>query len=221
MSHDEYAVEPIRGLPERPPEGEHIIWQGRPTWQGLAVRAFHARKIAIYFVLVWCGFAAYDAGRGDYAAMAEHAWRLAIPAVLALAVVSLLAWLYARMTVYTITSARLVIRSGIALPMTINVPFAQVESADCKSYRDGTADLPVRVARGQNSSYMILWPNVRPWQFRRPEPMLRAVADGEQAAGVLAEALAEHAAPADDEAPRVQAAAAVDSDINERQRAIA
>ena len=29
MSHDDFAAEPINGLPELPPRGEVILWQGR------------------------------------------------------------------------------------------------------------------------------------------------------------------------------------------------
>ena len=39
MSHDDFAIEPIPGLPERPPQGEEILWQGRPNWWALAKSA--------------------------------------------------------------------------------------------------------------------------------------------------------------------------------------
>ncbi|MEO1362599.1 MAG: PH domain-containing protein, partial [Pseudomonadota bacterium] len=33
MPHDDFEIEPVAGLPEAPPEGEQILWQGRPdTW---------------------------------------------------------------------------------------------------------------------------------------------------------------------------------------------
>ena len=31
MSHDDFKFEPVRGLPEALPEGEHILWQGSPV----------------------------------------------------------------------------------------------------------------------------------------------------------------------------------------------
>ena len=31
MSEDDFAVEPIEGLPELLPKGEVILWQGRPN----------------------------------------------------------------------------------------------------------------------------------------------------------------------------------------------
>ena len=44
--HDSRAVS---GLPEPLPAGERMIWQGKPDWRALALRAFHVRKVAIYF----------------------------------------------------------------------------------------------------------------------------------------------------------------------------
>jgi hypothetical protein len=53
----EYTSEPVRGLPENLPEGEHILWQGGPKWTALAVRALHVRAVAIYFALLAVWFA--------------------------------------------------------------------------------------------------------------------------------------------------------------------
>ncbi len=46
---DDFAFEPIRGLPEMPPEGERILWQGSPDWRALAWRVFHIREVTFYF----------------------------------------------------------------------------------------------------------------------------------------------------------------------------
>ena len=55
MSHDDFAFEPQRGLPERLPAGEHILWQGSPQPWRIAVEALSIKWIAGYFVLlaVW------------------------------------------------------------------------------------------------------------------------------------------------------------------------
>ena len=49
----EHEFEAAPGLPELLPEGEHIVWQAAPDWKQLAIHAFHVRKIAIYFSLMW------------------------------------------------------------------------------------------------------------------------------------------------------------------------
>ena len=70
MSRDLPDMEPIAGLPERPPEGEEILWQGRPDWWGLALRVCHIRKVAIYFAVLvaWRGATALWDGAGASAA---------------------------------------------------------------------------------------------------------------------------------------------------------
>ena len=217
MSHDEYATEPVPGLPENLPDDEHLIWQGQPTWRALAVRAFHVRKLVVYFVALWAAFALYYVFQGQYAVIATVALRLVIPLVLGVAVLCGLAALYARMTIYTITNRRVVIRSGVALPISVNVPFAQVLSAGSFHHSDETSDIALEVAADQNASYVVLWPNVRPRYFRRPQPMMRGVADGRRAADLLAGVLKEFVATDDDddELPRIDVASADQAESTE------
>jgi len=193
----EHEFEPVRGLPAELPAGERMLWQGAPRWRSLAVQAFHVRKVAVYFVLL----AAFQAAAvlADGSTLAEAAvassW-LVVLGVAAVALLATLAWLAARGTVYTLTDRRVVMRFGIALPMTVNLPFTVVESAAAGRRSDGTFDLALTLARGTRVGYLVNWPNVRPWHFSRPEPMLRALPDGERAAALLAEALAAYARPA-------------------------
>ncbi len=51
-------------------------------------------------------------------------------ATAAILILSLLAYLIARTTIYSITSRRVVMRFGVALPMTVNIPFKAIRSAD-------------------------------------------------------------------------------------------
>ena len=45
-----------RGLPERLPEGERLLWQGAPDWRRLALHVFHVRGLALYFagIIAYC-----------------------------------------------------------------------------------------------------------------------------------------------------------------------
>ena len=38
-------------------------------------------------------------------------------------------------------------------------------------------------------SYLLLWPHIRPWRLRAPEPMLSSIPDAAKVAAKLAEAL--------------------------------
>lgn len=192
MIRDEH--EPVRGLPEPLPPGERLLWQGSPSWTALARRALHVGQLAVYFGLLLLWRAASGlAGGEDPAALALAVAKLTLLALTALAVLSLIAWMTARVTVYTVTSARVVLRFGVALPLVINLPFKRVAAAAFRTYPDGTGDIPLRLVAGDSPrrlGYLHLWPHARPWRLRSPEPMLRCVPDAERAAAVLARALA-------------------------------
>ena len=181
----------VEGLPEPLPAGERIITQARPCWRSLAIHAFHARKIAVYClaILAWRIGSALAAGRGVGAAFADGA-AVAPIALAGMALPLLLAWAYARTSIYTITDRRLVLRAGVALPMTFNLPYSQIKSAALRLYADGTGDIPVHLAGDTRLAFAHLWPYVRPWRINHPEPMLRAVADARAVGQALAHALA-------------------------------
>ena len=136
MGMTEYEDEPVEGLPEHLPEGETMVWQGRPTVAAMAKRVFYIPHLAVYFGLLIAGHTVYRLMEGVSAAqvMGTFVWQ----AGLATTVVVLLLWLaraYARSVLYTLTSERLVIRSGVALPMMVNIPIEQITAADLRVYR--------------------------------------------------------------------------------------
>lgn len=186
----EHDYEPTPGLPEDLPEGEHILWQGAPDWKSLAIRAFHARKVAIYCIVLmaWHFYGRiYD---GYSVAMAVNA--LMIPVLLTIAVTALLtglAWLSARTTIYTITNRRIVMHAGIALTLDINIPFKRLAEGNLKLHRDGTGDVILKIAGNDRIAYAHLWPHVRRWRFRRPEPMLRCIPKPQEVAEILGRAV--------------------------------
>ena len=95
------------------------------------------------------------------------------------------------MTTYTITTHRVLIRMGIALPMTLNLPYAEVETAGLRVRADGSGDIALKLAdQGRKLSWFLLWPHARPFRFGKAEPLLRALSDGERAGAILSEALA-------------------------------
>lgn len=184
----------IKGLGEPLPEGERLLWQGAPRWQSLFVHAFHGRKFVVYFgaiLLLRAAFAVAD-GASLGGALVSAAFLLPLVAI-ALGVIALLAWLSARTTIYAITDRRIVLRVGIVLSLTLNVPFRLVEAAGVRTYRDGTGDLPFEYGGDTYIAWLHLWPHVRPWRFTRAQPMFRSIADAPRVAELLSRALAEHA----------------------------
>ena len=187
----EHEHEPVPGLPAELPAGERILWQGAPDVHALALRAFHVRKVAAYFglLLAWRFASALVEGEGLAASLAHALWLLPL-ALLGLALLGGMAWHGTRTTLYTITTRRVVMRFGLALPMTINIPFAIIESAGLRGWPDGTGDLTLELGGDGRIAYLHLWPHARPWMLRRPEPMLRGLAQPQAVAALLADALA-------------------------------
>jgi Bacterial PH domain len=177
----EYEIEPIRGLPGDLPEGEHILWQGTPSWRRLARDAFKTRWVAGYFaaLLLW---AAVDGNASGFA------MTLLVGAA-GVALLHVLAWLAARATVYTITNRRVVFRFGIALPKCVNLPMSAIAGAGLKRNADGTGDIPLALSGAHRLGYVQFWPHARPWKVTAPEPMMRALPDVASVAALLSNAL--------------------------------
>ena len=183
----EHGREPIPGLPALLPKGEHILWQGAPDWKQFAVRAMHVRKVAIYFgaLFAWRLI--------EQPAFGSHLGFLAVSG-LGLSLLTLLAWLMARSALYTITNRRVVMRFGIALPLSINLPFGVIERIDLRAYNGSAGDIAILPQMNRRLSYTVMWPHVRPWRFSPLQPMLRALPDAAAAAEILVDAISPTAA---------------------------
>ncbi len=185
--HDEEAQ---RGLPERLPDDEQLIWQGSPDWKSMAVQVFHVRKVALYLVAMMLarGFAV-GAEAGIVSGVVAAIWLVPLFAV-AIAGLMILAYMSARDTLYTITSKRLVMRIGIALTITYNIPLKKIHSAGMAKRQGDVGDIALTLASGNKIAFINLWPHVRPWRLSNPEPMLRCVPNAELAAQKLSSAWA-------------------------------
>lgn len=185
--HDDFATEPVKGLPERPPLGEELLWQGRPNSFALARDAFKVTWIAGYFVAlaIWRASVASDGSVASViAVMLPY---LAIGAV-ACGLLYAIAVVQARSTVYTVTTARVAMRIGAALTVTLNVPFKQIGAATLATHRNGVGTIALETLGETRISYLVCWPHVRPWRFAKTQPSLRCIPDAANVAKLLAEA---------------------------------
>ncbi len=173
----EYGSEPVRGLPGFLPEGEHILWQAAPDWKAMVASALHIRLSAAYFAAI-VGWALM---RGDMATAGGVS-------MLALAVMAMLvafSWGVARTTLYTLTNRRIVLRIGVALNKCINLPLAEIETANLKMLGGGHGSIVLALKGMPRLGYLMLWPHVRSLRFVRPQPMLRAIPDARNVAQML------------------------------------
>ena len=205
MSHDDFQVEPIKGLPERPPEGEEILWQGRPSTWALAREALNLYWVIGYFgvLAAWRFVSVVDLlPLGQAIGATVPVVALGIVVCVLLYVIALV---QARSTVYTITNARVAMRIGAALTLTLNLPYREVGTAALDLRRDGTGTIALDTTGDTKLSYLVIWPHARPWHFGATQPALRCIPDAKSVAKILAEA-----AQARIDMPRVVRTAAFD-----------
>jgi len=186
--HDDFAFEPVRGLPERPPKSEIILWQGSPSTLALARDAYGLNWVLGYFALIILWRAIVGSIDGGWAGAFAFGLPYAILAGMATVVILGLAWVAARTTVYTVTTARVAMRIGAALTVTLNVPFRQISAASLDLRGNGTGTIALETLGDTKFSYLMLWPHLRPWHARKPQPALRCIPDARRVAALLAEA---------------------------------
>ncbi|WP_420023597.1 photosynthetic complex putative assembly protein PuhB [Cereibacter azotoformans] len=187
MDHDDFKFEPIPGLPERPPQGETLLWQGRPAAFALAREAYKVNWIAGYFALIvlWRG----SMGWADGGLPMALAYGLPYVGMGVLTYLLLLlgAFWQAHATIYTITTARVILRIGAALSVTLNLPFKQLESAALDLRKSGSGTIALKMKQPNRISKLVCWPHIRPWKWRG-EPAMRCIPDAERVARILTEA---------------------------------
>jgi Bacterial PH domain len=179
-----------QGLPEALPQGERLLWQGRPDWQSLAVSAFHVRKVMLYFagLALFQGAARLVDGASIATAAQPFLWYIPMGLVATLLLTGV-AWLSAYTTTYTLTTKRAVMKIGMALPVTFNIPFKQIDGAYVGHLANGTGDICFRFGDKQKIAYLLLWPHARRWHFSKPQATFRAIPDVDRVANLAATSL--------------------------------
>ena len=188
MSHDDFAVEPVPGLPAKPPMGEAVLWQGRPQTWALARESLGLTWVAGWFVLLAVWRIVTVSSEVAFPAVLLTGLPLLALGLAACGIILLIALVQARSTVYTITTARVAMRIGAALTVTFNIPYTKVASANLDLKPSGTGTIALKTLGDSRLSYLVCWPHVRPWRMARTEPALRCIPQAAKVARILADA---------------------------------
>lgn len=170
---------------------EAIVWQGHPSWRLMARDVFHLRLLVAYVAFLVC-LDAYQAWtKAIPLGKAMHdSVPLAVIIVALLANVAGIAWLTARNTRYTITTHRMILAYGIALPATLAIPHARIKKIELALGAKHHGDIALGLGSGDHMPYLKLWPHARPWCLAHPQPMLRCVPQAAVVAGLATRAIA-------------------------------
>ena len=193
-----------RPFPPLAPD-ERVVWQGAPAWRSVARHVFHVRAVGCYFAaLTLVDMAIVRLHEGGGWPVVQAAKPTVLTGGACLLILLALAWATRRTTRYVLTTRRIVMQFGIALPATLVLPLHQIAASSARVRGDHTGDIALRVKPGGEVSFAKLWPHVRPWRFRRPEPMLRDIARVAVVAPLVCRALAASADAASATAPQAE-----------------
>jgi len=184
----DFDFELMPGVPAGLPKDETILWQGKPKALALAREAYKINWIAAYMgaIVIWRAGGAYaDGGLG---LMVATGLPYLVLALAAYGVVFALAWAQARASIYTITSARVILRIGAALPVSYTIPFVRIAAARLDLRPGGTGTIALEITEGVRLSYAVLWPHLRPGFARSTQPAFRCIPDAQNVARLLADA---------------------------------
>ena len=77
------------------------------------------------------------------------------------------AWWAASTTLYSVTDKRVIMRIGIVLSLTLNLPFRRLRAADLKLSQDGHGDIALALPDTDRIGWFHLWPHQRAWHVRQ------------------------------------------------------
>lgn len=188
MSHDDFKFEPVRGLPEALPEGEHILWQGSPAPLRLARDALGLTWVAGYFAVLTVWRVGVSSTYVSFGEALAHGIPFIVVGMLSCLLIFGLAYMQARSAVYTLTNKRVAMRIGAALTMTLNLPYTQIGNAGLDVKKSGHGSLAFELIGDTRFSYLMTWPHVKPWQMSKTQPSFRSIADAAKVAEIFSDA---------------------------------
>ncbi len=187
-------------LPQKLPDGETILWQGRPDTWALAKEALSLKWVAAYCVLVAFWRVGTLIDLMPFWAAVSAAVPFVMVGLLGGAILVALAGWQARSTLYTVTTGRVILQIGAALSVTLNLPLSQIEGADLDLRKSGTGTIALQLKPGSaRLSYLVCWPHVRPWRMNPTQPALRCIPGADAVAKTLAAAAGVRSTAADTE----------------------
>lgn len=185
----EYEYEAQLGLPQALPKNETILWQGSPDFWTIAKDIYFIRVVALYFLFLLSVnlFEGLEAGDSARTISLSLLWMFSL-SMLGIGFLAVLALCVAKTAVYTITDRRIVMRIGVVLTMTFNLPFKAIESADVLKVKKGIGSIAIKVEESSKIAIFHLWPHCRAWKINHPEPLLLGIIEVEKVAQILTQA---------------------------------
>jgi len=167
------------------PEGESILWKGKPSFWGFSWYFFGLKLLAFYLIILSVVFAARLTVTDFFTAFVVDFLPFLLSGILTSFILMALAKIQSQSSVYIITENRVIIKSGAALSFLISMPFKKIKAVNLQKRKGSLGTISFELNSGKRVPYISCWPSVRPWRFKKTEPAFSCIENVDEVATIL------------------------------------
>ena len=167
------------------PEGESILWKGKPSFWGFSWYFFGLKLLAFYLIILSVVFAARLTVTDFFTAFVVDFLPFLLSGILTSCILMALAKIQSQSSVYIITENRVIIKSGAALAFLISMPFKKIKAVNLQKRKGSLGTISFELNSGKRVPYISCWPSVRPWRFKKTEPAFSCIENVDEVATIL------------------------------------
>ena len=167
------------------PEGESILWKGKPSFWGFSWYFFGLKLLAFYLIILSVVFAARLTVTDFFTAFIVDFLPFLLSGILTSFILMALAKIQSQSSVYIITENRVIIKSGAALSFLISMPFKKIKAVNLQKRKGSLGTISFELNSGKRVPYISCWPSVRPWRFKKTEPAFSCIENVDEVATIL------------------------------------
>ena len=167
------------------PEGESILWKGKPSFWGFSWYFFGLKLLAFYLIILSVVFAARLTVTDFFTAFVVDFLPFLLSGILTSCILMALAKIQSQSSVYIITENRVIIKSGAALSFLISMPFKKIKAVNLQKRKGSLGTISFELNSGKRVPYISCWPSVRPWRFKNTEPAFSCIENVDEVATIL------------------------------------
>ena len=167
------------------PEGESILWKGKPSFWGFSWYFFGLKLLAFYLIILSVVFAARLTVTDFFTAFVVDFLPFLLSGILTSCILMALAKIQSQSSLYIITENRVIIKSGAALSFLISMPFKKIKAVNLQKRKGSLGTISFELNSGKRVPYISCWPSVRPWRFKNTEPAFSCIENVDEVATIL------------------------------------
>ena len=167
------------------PNGESILWKGRPSLWGFSWNLFGLKWITLYLSMLSIVSVARFFASDFYTAFYVDFLPFFLSGIFASIILIGLAATQTYSTVYIITENRVIIKTGAALSFLISMPFKKIKEVNLQKRGASIGTISFELLSEKRVPYISCWPSVRPWKFKRTQPAFSCVRSVDEVATIL------------------------------------